>query len=158
MACSCSPKAFYGISAGVCFAAFVAFLVPAVIDLKYGINHYYTETDLAEARERAYVFCNSTRCIPDCTQFNSQMEVFVQDSLDVFKYVCTKTCFDNNCSVICPDQCLDSWSTYDHIRDNTGENGQYRYNRGAGFMAAACICVFFAGVFFLFQDSARSIV
>lgn len=139
------------------FCAFVAFLVPACIDIDYG-----SETDLAEARDRAYVFCNSTRCIQNCNQFNTQMEVFVKNTRDVLKYVCAKTCLDNRCSgftqgsEICPDTCYDAWSTYDHIRDHTGEDGQCRYNRGAGFLSAAILCITACICIVAHQDSRNS--
>lgn len=41
--------------------------------------------------------------------------------------------------VFCPNNCFDSWTVYDHIRGETGEDGQYLYNVGAWFLAAGII-------------------
>lgn len=125
----------------VLFAGCIAFLVSAGIYLKYGLTHYYTPSDLAAAETRALDFCNSTQCIANCTQFNQHMAELVLGSKEVVKYVCADTCLKNGCmDVFCPDHCFYFWTVFDHIRGETGENGQYAFDLGSGLLAAGIVC------------------
>lgn len=146
---SCRSRKGCAIWASAAFAAgFVAFLVAACIDLKYGLTHYYTADDLSTAKTRAFDFCNATRCISNCSQFNTLM--VLQQNVNVMKFICSDAC--TGCSSFCTESCTDLWTVYNHIMDETGEDGQYRYDRGTGLLAAAIICAFVSVMLWICQQ------
>ena len=139
------------------FIGAIVMMVFGGIDIDYGMDYPYVDSDLAESQSITRQFCYQNNCTLSslkmsnltCADFNTFME---QQSTNIDSD-CRDACNWKSCSFIqsseCLKTCVKTWATNQHIRKSTGVNGRKRYSRGIALVMCGIVSFFIPLLIFI---------